>query len=72
MPRRCVACFDEALLSGFLDEVITARDRRVVTAHLAVCAECRRLLSELREIRQACLSTRFRRSPSPPRPVGFH
>jgi predicted anti-sigma-YlaC factor YlaD len=72
MPRRCVACFDEALLSGFLDGVITARDRRLVTTHLAACAECRGLLSELREIRQACLSTRFRRSPSPVRSVSYH
>lgn len=72
MPRRCARCFDETLLSGFLDGVITAEDRRIVATHLATCAECRQLLSELREIRQAFLSTRFRRAPYPLRAVGNH
>lgn len=59
MARACTKPFDETLLSGFLDEVITARERQIVRAHLVACAECRRLLEELRAIRQACLATRF-------------
>lgn len=64
MPRVCTGRFDETLLSGFLDGVITARERQGVRAHLVACARCRRLLSELAEIRQACLTTRFRSPPS--------
>lgn len=60
MPRVCARYFDETLLTGFLDGVITARERQVVRTHLMTCAECRSLLSELGEIRQACLTTRFR------------
>lgn len=60
MPRVCAKYFDEKLLTGFLDGVITARQRQIVRTHLMTCAECRSLLSELREIRQACLTTRFR------------
>ena len=60
MPRACTRCFDETLLSGFLDGVITARERQIVRTHLIACAECRMFLSELGEIRQACLTTRFR------------
>ena len=62
MPRDCTRCFDETLLSGFLDGVLTARERQIVRTHLVACAECRRLLSELGAIRQACLTTRFRPS----------
>ena len=55
----CTRCLDETLLSGLLDGVIVARERQIVRAHLVVCAECRRLLSELGEIRKACITTRF-------------
>ena len=58
MPRACTG-FDEALLSGFLDGLITVRERQTVRTHLLVCRKCRRLLSELGENRQACLATRF-------------
>ena len=60
MPGACTGDFDQPLLSGFLDRVISARDRQVVRAHLVTCAECRRVLSDLTENRQACLATRFR------------
>lgn len=59
MPEACTGGFDQPLLSGFLDGVIGARDRQVVRTHLVRCAECRRLLEELTEIRQACLTTCF-------------
>ena len=60
MPGACTGEFDQPLLSGFLDGVISVRDRQVVRTHLVRCAECRRVLSDLSEIRQACLATRFR------------
>ena len=60
MPQGCTRCFDEMLLSGFLDGVIVAEERQIVRTHLVACPECRSLLSELREMRQACLTTRFR------------
>lgn len=60
MPQVCSAYFDETLLTGFLDGVITARERQIVRAHLMTCADCRSLLSDLGDIRRACLTTRFR------------
>ena len=60
MPGACKGDFEQPLLSGFLDGVISARDRQVVRTHLVTCAECRRVLSKLTEIRQACLTTCFR------------
>jgi len=63
MPRVCSRYFDETLLTGFLDGVISARKRQLVRTHLMACPECRLLLSQLGEIRQACLTTRFRAGP---------
>lgn len=60
MSGACTGDFNQPLLSGFLDGVISARDRQILRAHLVTCAECRRVLWDLTEIRQACLSTRFR------------
>jgi len=72
MPRICTGCFDETLLSGFLDGAITARERQIVRTHLVACAECRSLLSDLGEIRQACLTTRFRKGKSRLEPSVMH
>ncbi len=46
----------EALLSGYLDEVICPSDRRRVQEHLQRCARCRRLLRDLRELRDTLLT----------------
>lgn len=61
MPRGCMGSFDEALLSGFLDGVLTVRKRQMVRTHLLGCARCRKVLSELARMRQACLAARCAR-----------
>ncbi len=48
----------EALISGYLDEVICPNDRRRVQEHLQRCAGCRRLLRDLRELRDTLLTAR--------------
>ena len=72
MPRSCADWFDETLLSGFLDGVITLRERQIVRTHLLACRECRRLLSELGEIRQACLETRVQQVSKRPSRGAWH
>ncbi len=47
-----------ALISGYLDEVICPSDRRRVQEHLQRCAGCRRLLRDLRELRDTLLTAR--------------
>ena len=48
----------EALISGYLDEVICPNDRRRVQEHLQRCAGCDRLLRDLRELRDTLLTAR--------------
>ncbi len=48
----------EALISGYLDEVICPSDRRRVQEHLQRCAGCHRLLRDLRELRDTLLTAR--------------
>ena len=55
----CGRTFDEALLTGYLDGVLTQADDQRVRLHLEECAECRRLIDEMRETREATMSTRF-------------
>lgn len=50
--------FAETLISGYLDGVIPPGDRRQVRSHLQRCAGCRRLLRDLRELRETLLATR--------------
>ncbi len=57
MSDRC-GQFAEALISGYLDEVICPSDRRRVQVHLQKCAGCRRLLRDLRELRDTLLTAR--------------
>ena len=55
MSEKC-GQFAEALISGYLDEVICPSDRRRVQEHLQRCAGCRRLLRDLRELRDTLLT----------------
>ena len=48
----------EALISGYLDEVICRSDRWRVQEHLQRCSGCRRLLRDLRELRDTLLTAR--------------
>ena len=55
----CDRKFDEALLTGYLDGALTQAEDQLVRIHLEECADCRRLIDELRELREATMTTRF-------------
>ncbi len=59
MSKNCGRSFDEALLTGYLDGVLTQADDQRVRLHLEDCAGCRRLIDEMREAREATMTTRF-------------
>lgn len=59
MSTNCGRTFDEALLTGYLDGVLTQADDQQVRLHLEECADCRRLIDEMRETREATMTTRF-------------
>ena len=60
MSENCRRNFDESLLSGYLDGVLTQRDRQRVRLHLEECDSCRRLTQEMAEIRNVTISTLFK------------
>lgn len=55
----CRRPFDEALLSGYLDDALIQLERQRVRVHLEDCPECRELLDGLRELRETARTTRF-------------
>lgn len=59
MVDRCSTPFDEALLSAYLDGELTQEESQPVRLHLERCPPCRRLYDELREIREATMTTPF-------------
>ena len=59
MSKSCGRTFDEALLTGHLDGVLTQAEDQRVRLHLETCADCRRLIEELGETREATMTTRF-------------
>src|SRR4051812_33636806 len=56
--------FEDAILTDFVDETLDAPERTRVEQHLAGCAECRRLVEDLREIRRVAGSLEFREPPA--------
>jgi anti-sigma factor RsiW len=59
MSKKCGRSFDEALLTGYLDGVLTQANDQRVRLHLESCTDCRRLIDEMRETREATMTTRF-------------
>lgn len=59
MNETCGRSFDEALLTGYLDGVLTQADDQRVRLHLEECVDCQRLIDEMRETREATMTTRF-------------
>ncbi len=55
--------FDEELLSGYLDGVLVQQDEQRVRVRLESSSEARELLAQLREIREAAMSTSFTKQP---------
>ena len=59
MSENCGRSFDEELLTGYLDGVLTQADDQRVRLHLDGCDACGRLIEEMRETREATMTTRF-------------
>ena len=52
--------FNEELLSGYLDGELTQGDAQRVRLHLEDCSQCRSVIDELRELREATMNTEFK------------
>lgn len=63
MTQVCQPGFDETLLSGYVDSELTQSDSQKVRLHLEECQQCRTLMEDLLEMREAALTTPF---PIPP------
>lgn len=59
MPERCARTFDEALLSGYVDSVLTQADEQRVRVHVEDCAACRQQVEEMQQLREVTMSSRF-------------
>ena len=59
MPEPCGRAFDEALLSGYLDDALIEGDDQRVRVHLEDCATCRTLVEELAALRETTMGSTF-------------
>ena len=59
MPEPCGRAFDEALLSGYLDDALIQGDDQRVRVHLEDCATCRTLVEELAALRETTMGSTF-------------
>ena len=59
MVEQCSAPFDEALLSAYLDDELTQEESQPVRIHLEDCESCRRTYDQMRELREATMTTPF-------------
>ena len=60
MAQDCSRSFDEELISGYLDGALPQVQSQRVRLHVEDCGACRNLLTELKTLREAAMSTRFR------------
>ena len=59
MSEACNRPFDEALLTGYLDQALTQESEQRVRLHLEDCAECRSLVDDLAAMREVTMTTQF-------------
>lgn len=59
MPERCGRTFDEAMLSGHVDGMLTQADDQRVRVHVEDCATCRAQVEEMRQLREVTMSSKF-------------
>ena len=59
MSDNCQRPFDEALLTGYLDQVLTQEQEQRVRLHLEDCAECRALVDDLATMRETTMTTQL-------------
>ena len=55
--------FDEALLSGYLDGMLTQQDTQRIRLHLESCTSCRRVVDEMKSIREVTMTSTFSTPP---------
>ena len=67
MPEPCGRAFDEALLSGYLDDALIQGDDQRVRVHLEDCATCRTLVEELAALRETTMGSTFEEWAEAPR-----
>jgi anti-sigma factor RsiW len=57
--NRCSRTFDDALLSGYVDQALTQADSQRVRLHLEDCDTCRATVDDLTNIRETTMQTSF-------------
>ena len=55
--------FDEALLSGYLDGMLTQQDAQNVRLHLEKCSTCNQLVTEMKALREVTMTSTFSTPP---------
>ena len=63
MSSQCRDDFDQALLSGYLDDVLTQQDTQRVRLHLESCTSCSHLVKEMKTTREATMTSTFATPP---------
>ena len=59
MPERCGRSFDEALLTGYVDQALTQAAEQRVRIHLEDCPDCRTQVKEMKQVRETTMSSNF-------------
>jgi anti-sigma factor RsiW len=59
MPEPCGRTFDEALLSGYVDDVLTQGDAQRVRIHVEDCRDCRAQVEQMIRVKEATVTSRF-------------
>lgn len=55
--------FDEALLSGYLDGMLTQQDEQRIRLHLEACGSCRQVVDEMKSLREVTMTSTFSTPP---------
>ena len=59
MSEGCGRSFDEALLSGYVDHVLTQADEQRVRIHVEQCQTCRTQVQDMKRMRETTMSSTF-------------
>jgi len=60
MNSSCTRPFEESWITGYLDGELTQAEAQQVRLHLEDCAACRGLLDDMKQLREATMTTPFR------------
>ncbi len=60
MPEKsCDRSFDEALLTGYVDQALTQSDEQRVRVHLEQCPKCRTQVRDMKQLRETTMGSTF-------------